>query len=123
MNQLGHSEGMQLMAITFVQWDKWWSFGHGMWQYSKRWSKLKGLSKVTRTGIWAVLMIHLAGLSNSSEISSRNRLFLSESIVCSSQQNIYVLPNIPCSSHNTPRHRVGCGPKRRNLLWLYLIFP
>lgn len=47
------------------------SFGHGMWQHSKRWSKLKGMSNMSRTGIGAVLMIHLAGLTNSSEISSK----------------------------------------------------
>ena len=71
MNQPGHSGGRQLMAIISVQRNKWWSFGHGLWQHSKRCAKLKGLSKMSRAGIWAVLMIHLAGLTNSSEISSR----------------------------------------------------
>ena len=45
MDQPGHSEETQLM-----QRNKWWSFGPEMWQHSKRWSKLKGMSNMTRTG-------------------------------------------------------------------------
>ena len=46
MNQPEHSEETQLMALI-VQRNKWWSFGPGMWQHSKRWSKLKGMSNMT----------------------------------------------------------------------------
>ena len=99
MDQPGHSEDTQLK-----QRNKWWSFGPGMtgiWQHSKRWSKLKGMSNMTRTENGAVLMIHLAGLPNSSEISSRNRdIFVDKQLVqndriCSPRQNTNVLLDIP----------------------------
>lgn len=67
MNQAVYS-GEKMIV---VHWNKWRSYGHGMWQDSKRWSKLKGMSNMSRTGIGAVLMIHLAGLTNSPEISSK----------------------------------------------------
>ena len=63
-------------------------------------------------------MIHLAGLANSSEISSRNRAIFDHK-----RQVVVRGKLLLCSSHNsrllrdTPRHRVvavDCGPKGRN---------